>query len=302
MFDYFLHAHRYDLAEEAGSETSADYFHWRRAANAMDLLDLENGVKPWTPTRWQRDLFPAEYHADFIVLHDGIAAGKGDCPFEDRGTVPFSGDKPLRSVAGRPIPPESKVVTFIARQLERLRGFDRFVHLANRLMKRSSEVLCIVVGAPLVQRGLDVAFFNRDYKAHVLQSTPPYDPDRLWFLDAVAPSVVVEVLAASDLHVYPSRPYALSRSVLEAMASGCVVLAWDSDPIREFLVHGQNGLLVAPQDSDAQEQLAVAVLDDPASHHPLGEAAAATIREQYARDVVLPELARFLNEAAASPH
>ena len=46
LFDYFLHPHTNDLAAEADSEMPVEYFHWRRSANAMDLLDVENGVVP----------------------------------------------------------------------------------------------------------------------------------------------------------------------------------------------------------------------------------------------------------------
>lgn len=287
LFDYYLHPHANDLAEEMAS-ASADYFHWRRAANAMDLLDLENGVKAWVPTQWQRALYPAEYHADFLVLHDGV------------DVEPIAkNDRQQRVVAGRPIPADMRVVTFVARYLDRLRGFERFVSLANRLMRRRADVLCIVVGAPLVRRGLDVEFYNRDYRAFVLEREPLHDPTRMWFLEAASPAVVVEVLAASDLHVYPSRPYPVARSLLDAMAHGCVVLAWDSEPVREFITHEQNGLLVAADDSQTQEALAFAVLDDPAAYRPQGDAAAAHIRERYARDVVLPQLAGFLNETAA---
>jgi len=285
LFDYFLHPHRHDLADEAGPETAGDYFHWRRAANAMDLLDLENGAVPWTPTRWQRGLFPAEYHSDFFVLHHGI-------------DVPHLAERDERIVAGRRISAETKVVTFVARHLERLRGFDRFVDLANRLTKRRSDVLCIAVGAPLVQRGLDVEFFNREYKSHVLELVPPYDPERLWFLGAVAPPVVAEVLAASDLHVYPSRTYPVSCTLVEAMASGRAVLAWDTPPVRELVTDCQTGLLVEPGDLDGAEQLALMVLEDRIAHRPLGKAAAASVHESYSRDVVLPRLARFLNEVA----
>jgi hypothetical protein len=49
-----------------------DYFHWRRSANTMDLLDLENSSAAWFPTRWQRDLFPPEYREPSLVLHPGV--------------------------------------------------------------------------------------------------------------------------------------------------------------------------------------------------------------------------------------
>ncbi len=41
FLDYYYHAHRHDLAGEAGPETPAAYFHWRRSMAAIDLLDLE---------------------------------------------------------------------------------------------------------------------------------------------------------------------------------------------------------------------------------------------------------------------
>jgi glycosyltransferase involved in cell wall biosynthesis len=279
LFDYFYHPHANDLADEAGPESPAEYFHWRQSANAMDLLDLENGVTPWTLTEWQRDLFPAEYHDDFEVQYDGVDTLR----FVRRASGP-------RQVAGRAIPAETRVVSFVARSLDRTRGFDRFVELANRLLRASSDVICVVVGGELVHRALDVAFYNRDYRTHVLGATPLVDPERIWFLGEVTPAVVAELLAVSDLHVYLSRPYVVSRSLVEAMASGCVVLAADTPPARELITHGVTGLLVSPGDADAWEQQARAVLDDPAEFRPLGEAAAALARQRFDREVTIPTL------------
>jgi glycosyltransferase involved in cell wall biosynthesis len=288
LFDYFYQPRAHDLAAEAGPESPPAYFHWRQAANAMDLLDLENGVIPWVPTRWQCDLYPQEYRDDFLVLYDGVDA---------RHFLRRPGA--ARSVAGRTIRPATRLVTFVARSLDRLRGFDRFMELANRLARSRSDVVFLVVGGSPVQRGLDVEFFGRDYRAHVLAQAPPHDPERFWFLGSVPPPVVAEVLAASDLHVYPSRPYAVSRSLVEALSAGCVVLAWDTEPVREFITPGHTGLLVPPGDPDAAESLARAVLDDPAGHRPLGYGAASLVRERYSQDVTLPTLAERLTRLAA---
>jgi glycosyltransferase involved in cell wall biosynthesis len=291
LFDYFYHPHAHDLAEEAGPETPAGYFHWRRAANAMTLLDLENGVVPWTTTAWQRDLFPAEYRDDFAVIHDGV---------DGRRFAGAARRTPgaRRAVAGRVIGPDLRVVTFVARELDRLRGFDRFLELSNRLQRARPDVLCVAVGGSPVQRGLDVQFYQKDYKAHLLAQHPPHDPERFWFLGAVPPAVVAGVLAASDLHVYPSRPYPVSRSLVEAMSAGCVILAADTAPVREFLTHGETGLLVPAADADAWERQALAVLADPAAHRPLGEAAAERVREHYDRDAALPALAELFGRLA----
>src|SRR5262249_29214593 len=112
QFDYFYHAHRHDLAGEAGPDTPAHYFHlppaayfpWRPPANATTPPELESGARPWIPTAWQRDLFPAEYRDDFLVLHDGVDTHRFT-PRRSEG----------REIAGRAIPEGTHVVSFVAR-------------------------------------------------------------------------------------------------------------------------------------------------------------------------------------------
>ena len=287
LFDYYYHGRTHDLADEAGPETPAAYYHWRRAANAIDLLDLENGVVPWTPTEWQRGLYPPEYRDDFFVLHDGI---------DSRAFAPAI-TKP-RVIAGRAIPDGAKVVTFVAKCLDRLRGFDRFLKLANALVRERADVVAVVVGDSKVSRALDVTYHGRDYREIALKDDPPPDPERLWFPGFVPPKGLAEILARSDLHVYPSRTYPASRSLLQAMASGCVVLASDDAPVREIIRGGVDGLLAPPDDPDEWVRQAGAVLDDPAGFAPLGASARCVALERFDRGVTLPGLAGRLNELA----
>jgi glycosyltransferase involved in cell wall biosynthesis len=230
-------------------------------------------------------LFPAEYHSDFHVLFDGI------------GCLPVRrGARDSRLVEGRTIPPGYRVVSFVARGLDRTRGFDRFVDLANRLLRSASNVLCIAIGSPIVQRGIDVDFYGKDYCAHVLDTTPLVDPDRFWLLGATNSSVVHDLLAISDLHVYPSRPYVVSRSMVEAMSAGCVVLGSNTEPVREFVEHNKTGLLVVPDDAEAWEREARAVLENPDAYRTIGANAAALVREKYSRDVTMPKLAALCSQ------
>jgi glycosyltransferase involved in cell wall biosynthesis len=230
-FDYYYHPYCGDVTSDLGAFMPAEYFHWRRTTNAMDLLDLENGVHPWTATAWQRDLYPREYHNDFLVLHPGVDTTRFRPPHLN--PLPQDGEgarqRGPRRVGGRSLPAATRVVSFVARRIDRLRGFDRFVTLANRLLADDPNVLCIAAGGAPVERGVDVQFHGSDYAAHVLKQTPPHDPTRFWLLGAARPATIAELLTASDLHVYPSRPYPLAPSLLEAMAAGRVVLAWDSE-------------------------------------------------------------------------
>jgi glycosyltransferase involved in cell wall biosynthesis len=294
LFDYHYHPRLSDLAEETRAGSPPTYTHWRRSAGAMDLLELEQCDLPWTPTHWQRHLFPAEYRDDLWVQHDGVDAPRSveSSPNRDHTS--------RRSIAGRTVPAGTRVVTFVARSLERLRGFDVFWQAAAGLLAARANVICVIVGDPVVLRGLDIAFHNQDYLKHLRATSPPVDDERLWLLGRAAPGVVAEALHASDLHLALGRPYPVARSVLEAMGHECVVLASDTQPHREIISHGQTGLLAAATDPEAIIRQALPVLDDPAAHRSLGQAAAELIRERYARDVCLPNIAERFSSLASS--
>lgn len=288
-FDQYLHPRTNDLADEDAPTLPPDYEHWRRSANAMDLLDLENGVVPWTSTDWQRGLYPREYRDDFVVLNEGVDARR----FSPRRGRP-------KAIAGLTIPADARIVTFVSRVPDRLRGFDRFLALADRLTRERPDVICLVVGGGAVGRMIDLRHYGQDYASSLLGQAPLHDPSRLWMLGQVPPDTVADLLAASDLHIYASRPHPVSRSLPEAMAAGAVVLGWDSEPLREFLEPGRTGLLAPTDDPEAAVRLALAVLDDPAAHRPLGDAAAAVARARFSQDVTLPRLAGLLSDLVES--
>ena len=286
FFDYYYLAHQHDLAAELASAFPPEYFLWRKSANAMDLLDLENGGAPWAPSAWQRDLYPAEYRDDFTVLFDGVDTRKFSRSHERS-----------RTFLGRPIEPGMKIISFVASGPDMLRGFERFVALANRLMRSRSDVVFVVCGGGPVSRMLDVKHHSQDYVKNSLDADPPADPSRFWNLGLCAQNVVAELLNSSDLHVYPSRPFAVATSMVEAMSSGSVVLAWDSEPVREFLDDERTGLIVG--DLAQAERAANAILDDDGRRRAIGSAAANEVRQRFSQDVCLPKLAELFDRLRA---
>jgi glycosyltransferase involved in cell wall biosynthesis len=289
VFDYYIQARYGDLWDDDGTVLPPEYLQWRRSANAMDLLDLENGVTPWTFTTWQRDRYPAEYRDDFVVLHDGVAVPEGRV---DRSRS--------RTVLGRTLPPGTRLVTFAAGSLDRLRGFDRFLELAARLLRERNDVVAVALGAPTVDRMLDVRYHGQDHAARIVAARPPADPGRLWLPGRVTPGQAAEVLAASDLHVAPGRAYPVSRSLLEAMAAGAPVLAWDAEPVREVIGPDINGVLVLAGEPEAAFEAARRILDSADLAAMLGNAAQAMVRERYDREVTRPRLAAWFSGLAAS--
>ena len=249
LFDYYFHPRQNDLADEIGADAPAAYVHWRRSANAVELLDLEQCDLAWTPTHWQRHLFPAEYRDDLWVQHDGVAtAGSDDVAPRDRRMARDDGRSPAGSSRGDA---RRQLRGPIARPPPRLRPvLARGQRLAPRprrrdLRGRGRPGRPARAGHPFPQPRL-----SRPPARHLSRRSIPSGSGS-W--GGVTPGVVREVLAASDLHLAPGRPYPVARSLLEAMAAGCVVLASDTAPHREVLSHGQTGLLADPADPERSD-------------------------------------------------
>ncbi len=81
---------------------------------------------------------------------------------------------------------------------------------------------------------------------------------RVYFLGHVPHGKIAGILGNADLYVQPSRYESQGIAVLEAMATGRPVVVSDLAAVREFLVHGVNGVLVG---TDRPRELARALMD-----------------------------------------
>ena len=70
------------------------------------------------------------------------------------------------------------------------------------------------------------------------------------------------MLQASTVHVYLSRPFVLSWSMLEAMSCGCTLVASATPPVTEVVNDGVNGLLTDFFDSGKLADRIEEALDD----------------------------------------
>jgi glycosyltransferase involved in cell wall biosynthesis len=161
-------------------------------------------------------------------------------------------------------------------------------------------VLFVVVGGEEIHYGWDKLHTGSpSFKQWVL-SRGQYDLSRFVFVGRVLPEQLADILRISNLHIYLTAPFVLSWSLLNAMASGCVVLGSDVPPVREVLRPGENGLVESLFDLERLTETALEVLDDPARFAPLGRAARRTIEESYSLEVCIPPLKDFFERVGAS--
>src|SRR5262249_51040842 len=127
-----------------------------------------------------------------------------------------------------------------------------------------------------------------------------YDLSRFVFVGLLPPQELARLFNLSDLHVYLTVPFVLSWSLMDALSCGATVLASDTEPVREMITHGENGLLVDFFDVDRWVQTASRVLDRPTEFRHLGLAGARMIRDRFSLATCLPKMLALFESAASS--
>ena len=143
-FEYYYHPHGSDMDFRPEFTPPEIDFLRARARNAMVLLDLVNCRSGYSPTHFQRELFPAELRHKIAVIFDGIETDV----FRRRADVP-------RRVGDRVIAPSTRIVTYVSRGFESMRGFDIFMKTAKRIYQQYPDVVFIVVGSDRICYGGD---------------------------------------------------------------------------------------------------------------------------------------------------
>jgi glycosyltransferase involved in cell wall biosynthesis len=253
--------------------------------NATQLLELQLCTRGYVGTPYQKSTFPEPYHH------------KLDVRWEPLDTALFAPGPPTGALE-IPWPAGTRLVTFVARGLEASRGFDVFVEVAARVAERLEDVHFAIAGAPETFLGHELAHIQeRSFKEHVLQRRP-LPPERVHFLDVLPEDAVADLLKLSSCHFHWTVPYPLTRSAIQAAASGALIVASSTAPVRDLLEHGYSGLLFEPFDLDDATRLVLDALEDPTRYRPLREGARRTAVARHAWDTAAGRIADLLTSVA----
>ncbi|MFD2738313.1 glycosyltransferase family 4 protein [Sulfitobacter aestuarii] len=242
------------------------------ARNAVPLANIENVDLGLAPTRWQRDRFPARFHDKLYVCHDGI---RTDLLMPDPEVSLSLGR------LSRPLTREDEIVTYVARNLERTRGFHIFMRALPRILKERPGARVLVVGGNDVSYGgksSNPGGLRAEMEAEVGRNV---DWERVHFLGQVPYPDYQKLVQISRCHIYLTMPFVLSWSLLESMSMGATIVASDVAPVREALSHGETGLLVDFFNPQALAEQVVDVLARPGAYAHLGPAARKHVVETY---------------------
>jgi glycosyltransferase involved in cell wall biosynthesis len=293
LFEYYYRPHGtdsdMDFRHDLGWPMEDQKFLRARARNAMILLDLQNCDAAYSPTQFQRSRFPAEYQPKIDAIFDGVDRQIYH-GFDESLRLPLA-NRTDRVLAGVSVSPTTRVVTYVSRGFESMRGFDVFIKIANRVCLEFPDVVFLVVGTDRMSYGGDSGYIGdaKTFKDWVLARTP-IDTDRVKFVGQVAPTELAKLLASTDLHLYLTVPFVLSWSMVNAMSCGAVVLGSDTAPVAEMITDGENGLLANFFDVEAFAAKAISVLKDPNEFRPLGRAAEQKVEQNLSMTVTMPRM------------
>lgn len=267
-FEWFYRAFGSDAAfwqDETVSDRTAFSI---RIRNAYLLLQLDSSDIRFTPMEWQKAQFPNEYRDSLKVIHEGIDTGF------------FTPDINAKfRLANLDLSDSREIVTYGTRGMEPYRGFPVFMDAVRILQKRRPHCQFVIAGNDKTYYGRP-APDGKTWKQLELEKGVP-DLSRLHFVGWLTRQEERLMLQAGTVHVYLTRPFVLSWSIMEAMSTGCCVVSSDTPPVQEVVEDHKNGLLA---DFRSAEEIAARIeeaLDDAALRRRLGQAARNTIIERY---------------------
>ncbi len=277
-FEWFYHAHGTDADFDPNEPLNADDEARIRIKNAPILIDLASCDRGLSPTFWQRQQFPSEFHSKIRVHHDGIDVNYFKPQPHSKLVIPRL-NLDLSQV--------SEIVTYVARGMEPYRGFPQLIETISLLQKKRPNCHFIIVGENRVAYGRNLPD-GKTYKDAMLEKFP-LDLTRVHFTGLLPYNEYLQVLQSSSVHFYLTRPFVLSWSMLEALSTGCLIVGSNTPPVKEVIEDNVNGLLVDFFDPGAISAKIEYALDNPTLMQEIRKNARETILQRYDLNKLLPQ-------------
>jgi glycosyltransferase involved in cell wall biosynthesis len=264
-----------------------------RAKNAINHLALAMPGHGQTPTEWQRSTYP------------DWAQGRIDLVWEGVNLDVCKPDPGLRRASHKfgelTVKPTDKLVTYVSRDLEPYRGFPLMMRALPHLLKARKDLKVVMVGGDGISYGAGPAGGGTWRERLLAEVGKGIDPKRVVFPGRVDYQSYLALLKRSDAHVYLTYPFVASWSMREALAAGCAVVGSDTPPVREFITHGENGLLTSFFDPPALARSVLRILEDETLDRRLRTGARRYAEARLSMDDYLASYERLIERLTGQP-
>ena len=261
--------------------------HLKNAATLLGLTVSNLGI---SPTHWQRTTFPKEYQPIIEVIHEGV----------DTEAAKPAADAVFRLGSGQELRRTDEVVTFVARNIEPMRGYHIFMRALPQIMAKRPHAQILVIGKDQTYYGAQPPK-DKTWKSIFLDEVADQiDRSRLHFTGWLPYGEYLKALQVSSAHIYLTYPFVLSWSLIEALSCGCLIIASDTPPVRE-VINEENGILVPFFQPDKLAETVIDALAKPRSFQAMRKQARRTAVEQFdLKRVCLPKMVALIHKMADS--
>ncbi len=272
FFEYFYRTSGGLVGFDPDSPANDQAGFFAKARNTVPYASIESVDLGHAPTYWQRDRFPESFHDRMYVCHDGIRTDR---------LRPDPAASITLGRLDRPLTREDEVITYVARNMERARGFHIMMRALPKILKARPKARILMIGGNETSYGSESKHpggLRGEMEAELGRQV---DWSRVHFLGRIPYDALCDIIRISRCHIYLTMPFVLSWSLLEAMSMQATVVAADVDPVREAITHGKTGMLVDFFNPDALADQVVDVLANPDAYAHLGPNARAHVVETY---------------------
>jgi glycosyltransferase involved in cell wall biosynthesis len=241
----------------------------------------------WFARRLKRDA------RSIVAVSEAVAGWIRDEGLGDRVVVVHNGvEGPRHQVDGAAVrneldlPAREILVGFLGGTAAH-KGIGQFVDAAEDAMAKVRGLSAVI---PVYGPGVEIEALKRRVEGSQRASR----------FHLIAPvDDVFRLLGAVDMIAFSSIwPDSLPRTVMEAMAAGKPVVAYDTGGVAEMVVEGETGFMVAPGDVEGLADRMVRLAGDVELRRRFGAAAAERARTEFSLDRHVDRMERILQEAA----
>ena len=279
-FEFYYHHDGIDVGFDPEFPPDPQDFPRIRAKNAINHIALNLGGHGQTPTEWQFSTYPTWAQQQITLLREGVYLDTCKPNPPVRRSVLKIGDMTIR--------PADKLVTYVSRDLEPYRGFHLMMRAIPHLLRARKDVRVVMIGGDGVSYGGPPK--QGTWREVMMKEVGDgIDPDRVVFPGRLDYQTYLRALQRSDAHVYLTYPFVASWSLRESLAIGCAVVGSDTQPVREFVTNGENGLLASFFDPPGLARTILRMLEDTRLARSLRESARAYAERHLSMDAYLAE-------------
>ena len=173
-----------------------------------------------TPTKWQASQLPKIFFDKVNIIHEGV-----DLEY-------FQYNSKWRSKT-------KKRITYATRGLEPMRGFPQFVEAVIPILDENEKTEVVIAGQDKIIYG-GVKPKEGSFWPWARKKLEKFvDRNQVQYFGHLKLVDYARLLKSSHSHVYLSRPFVVSWSLLEAMSSGCTIVANKLPLISEIVDENQ---------------------------------------------------------------